>query len=206
VSEPWLERWAAGRIGWHEPHGNRSLKKYWLGNGRRVLVPLCGKSVDLAWLEAQGNEVIGVELSDLAARAFFEENDIEYRQKNDGQRFEAIDRQITIVRGDYFEFYGELFDAHYDRGALAALPANMRRRYAAHTNTLLTSNAMQLLIVLEYDQALADGPPFSITADEVLSYWPQLERVDAYNDIENAPRKFHDAGLTEFVEVVWRSR
>lgn len=204
--EPWLERWAEGRIGWHESDGNRSLKKHWSGSGRRVLVPLCGKSVDLAWLEAQGNEVVGVELSELAARAFFDENNIDYRQTDDSRGFEAVDRRISIVCGDYFEFCGELYDAHYDRGALAALPPNMRGRYAAHTSTLLSSNAFQLVIVLEYDQALADGPPFSVTADELLSYWSGLERIDAYDDLKNAPPKFQDAGLPEFREVVWRSR
>lgn len=206
MSEPWLDRWAEGRIGWHQPGGNCSLKKHWPYNGRRVLVPMCGKSVDLVWLEAQGNEVIGVELSEFAVRAFFDENDIECRRVDDGQRFVAVDRQITIVCSDYFQFHDQPFDAHYDRGALAALPANLRTRYAAHTNTLLSSNAIQLLIVLEYDQSRANGPPYSVMADEILSYWPGLERIDAYDDLENAPPKFRDAGLSELLEVVWRRR
>lgn len=204
--EPWLERWVEGRIGWHEPDGNRSLKKHWSASGRRVLVPLCGKSMDLVWLEAKGNEVVGVELSELAARAFFDDNELDYRETNDSRRFEALDRHITIVCVDYFEFHGEKFDAHYDRGALAALPPNIRARYAAHTNTLISPDVVQLLVVLEYDQAAADGPPFSVTKEEVLSYWPGLERVDAYDDIDNAPHKFRDAGLDELLEVVWRSR
>ena len=44
MSEPWVERWQEGRIGWHEALGNKSLKKYWKARDKRVLVPLCGKS------------------------------------------------------------------------------------------------------------------------------------------------------------------
>jgi thiopurine S-methyltransferase len=73
MTEPWLDRWREGRTGWHEPSGNRNLKAHWRLSGRRVLVPLCGKTPDLLWLEKQGNAVVGVELSDIAALAFFAE-------------------------------------------------------------------------------------------------------------------------------------
>ena len=62
MSDDWLERWKIGRTGWHEPAGNRNLRTHWTWSGRRVLVPLCGKTHDLLWIEAQGNEVVGVEL------------------------------------------------------------------------------------------------------------------------------------------------
>lgn len=205
MHEPWLDRWKEGRIGWHEADGNRSLKRHWSKSGRRVLVPFCGKSRDLAWLEEQGNDVVGVELSDIAARQFFEDNRLAYRQSRGGSRFEAIDRQITIVCGDYFDFDEAPFDAHYDRGALLALPAGLRGAYAAHTSRLLTADPYQLVIVLEYDQSLADGPPFAVYGEEVLSYWPGLRRVDAFDDIDNCPPKFLGAGLSEMLEVTWRS-
>lgn len=204
MSEPWLERWAEGRIGWHERDGNRSLREFWPRNGRRVLVPLCGKSKDLVWLEAQGNEILGIELSELAARAFFEENDLKFRQTDGGRRYEAVGRNIAIVVGDYFDFHGETFDAHYDRGALVALPEDLRSRYAAHTDTLLLPQSIQLIVTLEYEQALVDGPPFSVTRDEILSYWPALERIDVHDDIENAPPKFRAAQISKLLEVIWR--
>ncbi len=204
--ESWLERWQEGRIGWHEASGNRSLKRHWSYAGRRVLVPFCGKSLDLLWLESQGNEVVGVELSEIAVRAFFEANGLRFRQSPDGRRFDALDRRLSLVCGDYFEFEAPAFDAHYDRGAIAALPREWRSRYAAHTSTLLAPGAVQLVIVLEYEQVLVEGPPFAVFGDELLSYWPGLERVDAYDDLVNGPPKFHDAGLEEMLEVVWRSR
>ncbi len=206
MNEPWLERWQEGRIGWHEADGNRSLQKHWQAQGKRVLVPLCGKTVDLLWLEAQGNEVVGVELADLAARAFFTENELAFDYDAERRAYSARDRRIRIVCGDYFAFDERSFDAHYDRGALAALPADLRPKYAAHTSSLLTDDAYQLVIVLEYDQAQAAGPPFCVSGDELLAYWPGLERVDRYDDIANCPPKFRDAGLEAMYENVWRSQ
>lgn len=206
MTEAWLERWQIGKIGWHEAQGNSSLQKYWTATGKRVLVPLCGKTQDLIWLERQGNQVIGIELSEIAVKAFFDENEIEYSLTEGAlSAYVAKDRSITIYCGDYFEFLEGPFDAYYDRGALIALPVEMRQAYAKHTQSLLNDGAEQLIICLEYDESIATGPPFSVPAQEILAFWPDLERVDAYDDIQNGPPKFREAGLGEMIEVVWRS-
>ena len=204
MNEAWLERWQIGRTGWHEPEGNASLKRYWTHSGRRVLVPLCGKTPDLLWLESKGNAVTGVELSELAVIAFFEENELEYTRTSN--RFDAVERELTLICGDYFE-YDEPggHDALYDRGSLVALPADIRPKYVDHTRRLLSDDAHLFVIAVEYDQAQAEGPPFSLSADEVQSYWPDLERRDRYDDLANCPPKFIDAGLQAFYEVVWQS-
>jgi thiopurine S-methyltransferase len=207
MTEPWLERWREGRIGWHESAGNRSLQAHWQGRGRRVLVPLCGKTPDLLWLEEQDNEVVGVELSEIAIMSFFDENDLEFERANDSlPGYRAVDRRVTLYCGDFFDFRESAFDAHYDRGALVALTPPERARYACHTSSLLAADAEQLVITVEYDQAVCDGPPFSISAEEILGYWPSLERHAVVDDTENAPPKFLDAGLDRMHEVVWRSR
>ena len=204
MKEAWLERWQIGRTGWHEPDGNAGLKRHWDIEGRRVLVPLCGKSPDLLWLEARGNAVTGVELSELAVTAFFEENELEFTQS--ANRYEAVERDLTLICGDYFEFDEPgSFDALYDRGSLVALPADLRPKYAAHTRRLLSDGAHVFLITVEYDQAQADGPPFSLSAEEVRSYWPDVERRDRYDDLDNCPPKFIEAGLTAFHEAIWHN-
>ncbi len=169
-----------------------------------MLVPLCGKTPDLLWLEERGNDVVGVELSEIAVVAFFEENDIEY-EKIDGQlrHYRAIDRSLSLYCGDYFEFRGESFDAHYDRGALVAMPPDLRPHYAKHTTSLLTRDAAQLVITVEYDQGVCAGPPYSIDADEATMHWPRLRRHAWVDDTENAPPKFLEAGLEKLHEVVW---
>ena len=203
--ESWLERWREGRIGWHEAGGNASLRKYWRAEGRRVLVPMCGKTVDMLWLEEQGNSVVGVELSDIAARAFFEENSLRYTIR-DGKlpAYTALDRDITIHCGDLFDFDEPGHTGWYDRGALVATPAEQRPAYARHIDALLTPGAHKLLITLDYDDNIATGPPFSIPREEIRRYWPDLREIDRYDDIENGPPKFREAGLKAMFETVWR--
>ncbi len=204
IIESWLERWRVGRIGWHEEGGNASLRKYWRAEGRRVLVPMCGKTVDMLWLEEQGNSVVGVELSDIAARAFFEENNLSYTiRKGKLPAYVAEERNITIYCGDLFDFDEPGHDGWYDRGAFVATPAEQRPAYAKHIDALLVPDAYKLLITLEYDDEIAEGPPFSVSGREIRRYWPDLQEIDRYDDIDNGPPKFREAGLKEMFESVW---
>ncbi|MDJ0758696.1 MAG: thiopurine S-methyltransferase [Woeseiaceae bacterium] len=199
MHDEWLNRWQEGRIGWHEAAGNRALKTHWTATGRNVLVPLCGKSPDLMWLCQQGNTVTGVELSSIAATEFFAEHGLEHREK-DGV-FEALDKPLRIVVGDYFGFSETGFNALYDRAALVALPGSVRPAYAAHTQKLVDDGAFHLLVTLEYDQSRAAGPPYSVGGDELAAYWPELRRIESRSDIENSPPKFRS--LDALDEVVW---
>jgi thiopurine S-methyltransferase len=166
---------------------------------------MCGKSVDMLWLEDRGNEVIGVELSDIAARAFFEENALRYTiRQGKLPAYVAEDRDITIYCGDLFDFDEPGHTGWYDRGALVATPAEQRPDYARHIDALLAPDASKLVITLEYDEEIATGPPYSISPQEIRGYWPELQAVDRYDDIENGPPKFREAGLTEMFETVWR--
>ena len=204
MSEDWINRWEEGRTGWHEPDGNQSLRKYWQWTGKRILVPLCGKTPDLLWLEEQGNEVVGVELSEIAVKAFFEENDLEFElEEGPLTLYRCNTRHLSLYCGDFFEFQDVLFDAHYDRGALIALTKDLRERYATHTSSLLTDDANQLVLTVDYDDSVCEGPPFCVREDELLSYWPGLKEQARIDDTENAPPKFLEAGLGRLDEVVW---
>lgn len=207
MNDEWLSRWEIGQTGWHEAGGNTALRKFWprLAAGSRVLVPLCGKSADLLWLEQQGFEVTGVELSEIAVRAFFNDANIRFEIKTSGglSWFRGLECHLTIVCGDYFQYSDEPFDALYDRAALVALPPGLRPNYVAHTKTLLKRDAAQLLITLEYDQSKANGPPFSVLPDEVNAHWPGIQRAGDLSALNSMPPKFRDAGVNEFVEAVW---
>lgn len=205
--DTWLERWRDGRIGWHETDGNALLKRYWprLVRGSRVLVPFCGKSIDMLWLASQGLDVTGVELSDIAVKAFFEENDLPCeRVTGDGlPYYQAKTAPIRIHCGDYFEFEAEPFHSLYDRGALVAVPAEARPRYLARTASLLEEDAFRLIITLTYDDSRVSGPPYSVEPRELLSFWPDLDCAHSRNDIEESPDKFRAAELDEVIESVW---
>ena len=206
-SEDWLDRWENGRTGWHEVDGNAGLKSHWNIDIGSVLVPLCGKSPDLLWLASRGHDVVGIELAEKAIREFFTEQDLNYF-KVDGEAmptFRAESLPLTIVCGDYFEFSGGPFDALYDRGSIVAIDPAIRSDYVRQTKALLKPHASLLVITLEYDQDVVNGPPFSLLADELRDYWQDLERVEVTDDINNCPPKFRAAGLTDIAEVVWRS-
>jgi thiopurine S-methyltransferase len=169
----WHRKWASNEIGFHEGAANPLLLAHFgrlgLAPGGRVFVPLCGKSLDLHWLLAQGYRVAGVELSRLAVDQLFAELGLtpEVTVLADLLHYRA--QEIDIFVGDLFALSATLLgpiDAVYDRAALVALPQAMRARYAAHVSEL-AARAAQLLICYQYQQALMAGPPFSVRDDEV---------------------------------------
>lgn len=169
--EFWTARWTEGRIGFHEGKPNRYLERNLarLAGARRVLVPLCGKAIDLAYLAAHGHEVVGVELVEDAAQQFFSEQRVTAVVRPRGRFREYTAGAITIFVGDWFGTDAALLgpiDAFYDRAALIAMPPAMRPAYAAHLRAL-AGTVPGLLVTLEYPQELMEGPPFSVREDEV---------------------------------------
>ena len=205
--QDWLERWVAGNIGWHQQNGNESLRCFWpaLTPGERVLVPLCGKSVDIMWLAGQGLDVTGVEISAVAIEKFFAEQTLSFELDTSGQLacYRAREQSIALYCGDYFEFIAPQFDALFDRASLIALDASLRPAYVQHTKSLLKEDAAQLLITLEYEQRLVNGPPYCVLREEVAAYWPKLKSVKEQEALASCPPKFRDAGLSQVNEVTW---
>lgn len=173
----WHDRWAKNEIGFHKSEANPLLVKYFkelvLAKGSRVFVPLCGKTLDIPWLLSEGYRVAGAELSSLAIEQLFAELGVTPTITRNGgiDRYHA--RDIDIFVGDIFDVTKTMLgpvDAIYDRAALVALPENTRSRYTAHL-TAITDQAPQLLVCYEYDQRAAEGPPFSISHEEVRRHY-----------------------------------
>ncbi len=211
--EFWHERWQQGQIGFHQPDYHDGLTRYWptLGAKGRVLVPLCGRSLDLAWLARQGHDVTGVELSPIAAAGFFEHERLTPVVTHDGVFGHYTAAGIEILQGDFFDLEAgrdHRFDACYDRAALIALPADMRSRYATHLGRLLRPGATGLLVTLEYDQERMPGPPFSVPVAEVEALLGRDFALDLLEtrDIIGQEPKFAARGLTSFVETVFALR
>jgi thiopurine S-methyltransferase len=180
--EDWFARWREGRTAWHEGKPNAMLSRHVarLGEGTRVLVPLCGKTEDMAFLAARGHRVLGLELVEDAVRAFFAEHQLQPTIENNVYTAGPI----TIVAGDVFSAtaVGGPCDALYDRGALIALDAETRPRYAAHIKTLLAPGAPAIVLTMEYDPAQMSGPPFSVTGDEVRERYGYAELLEELPD------------------------
>ena len=177
-SEFWHERWASGRIGFHLDSVNPLLIKGWselnaAGEGR-VLVPLCGKSLDMLWLREQGHEVTGVELSGRACSAFFSEQGVEVQEQQEGDFTVRRMAGLDLYCGDFFSLPQEQFDNVswvYDRAALVAFPPLMRKQYAETLAAKLPINVAMLLVTLEFDGI--KGPPFSVSEQEVHALYSE---------------------------------
>jgi thiopurine S-methyltransferase len=186
MHEEWLARWREGRIGFHEGRPNALLERHHarLGGARRVLVPLCGKSEDLTFLAAHGHEVIGAELAEQAVAAFFAEHALTPTITPVGALVAYRASVITIFVGDFFALTPALcgpLDGFYDRGALVALPGDVRPRYVAHLRGLVSPVARGLVIGVEYDQSAMTGPPFSIPEHDLRALYPgaAIEMLEA---------------------------
>jgi thiopurine S-methyltransferase len=202
----WHQRWQANEIGFHQSEANPLLVTYFkelaLAQGSRVFVPLCGKTLDIAWLLSNGYRVAGAELSELAITQLFDELGVEPKITDIGKIKHYHAPDIDIFVGDIFDINRQMLgpvDAVYDRAALVALPETVRSRYTKHL-TDITGNAPQLLIAYEYDQSLMDGPPFSISAEEVKRHYNGSYAISALSSVEVTGR-LKGRGTT--TETVW---
>lgn len=211
--EFWLDRWARNQIGFHLAEVNPYLQRHWpslgLAHGAQVLVPLCGKSLDLIWLASLGHRVLGVELSEQAVQAFFSEQGLQPRMARHGAFTVYRASSIEVWCGDFFALDAEALadcTALYDRAALIALPPLLRARYTEHLNQVLRPGCEGLLITLDYDQALKAGPPFAVAHDEVQVLLGSHWTVDVLEerDILAESWKFVQDGVTRLDERAYR--
>lgn len=211
----WHERWENNLIGFHLDEVNPKLGEFWpeldLAPGSRVLVPLCGKTLDLIWLAEQGYEVVGVELSPLAVEAFFTEQGLQ-ADKIMSDCFDVWrSGNITVFCADFFDLVAAdvgTINAVYDRAALIALPKNMRSAYVRQLNSLLAGPMKGLLITLFYDQAQMDGPPFAVSPEEVQNLLPDTWKLEMRQnlDILEQNTRFFERGINLLQEHVYLLR
>jgi thiopurine S-methyltransferase len=210
----WQQAWAAGRIGFHRAEPHAFLKKYVerLGVGAPrgalpVLVPLCGKSTDLALLTGQGFAVTGIELVRSAADQFFAEHGLSTVEEpwNGYRSLRAAGIRIAV--GNFFQLRlpdGERFGAAYDRAALVAMTPEDRDRYVATLLGALEPGARLLLVTFDYEGAGMTGPPFSVPEAEVRRLFAScaLELLETADITDSEPR-FRERGATSIAEQAW---
>lgn len=208
----WHERWRTGQIGFHQSVVHGFLERWWptfrLAAQSRVYVPLCGKSLDMAWLAARGHRVVGTELSPIAISDFFAGQSLAPASERHPGFTVHRAGPYEIIEGNALELDAALLgpvDAVYDRAALIALPPELRVHYSKSLTRLVPAGAPLLLVAFEYPQSLKEGPPFAVLPDEVERLYGgafdtrEIERVDV---IQESP-KFIDAGITALYEVAY---
>jgi len=152
----WIQAWRKQLIDFHQTKANNLLTQFWPklshSKGSRVLVPLCGKSLDMIWLAQQGHQVIGVELSPIAVETFFTENNLKPVKRRNGKFNVWKNGNISILCGDYFALtqsdIGHI-DMVYDRAALTALSAETRRLYAIQLRMIIPKTCEIFLLTIE---------------------------------------------------------
>ncbi len=209
----WHERWQTGQIGFHLTKAHPALDKYWkdlsIAKAGRVLVPLCGKSLDILWLRDAGYPVVGVELSTIAVESFCMENGVPARRRelNGFDSYES--HNLRLLRGDFFSTTRELLgpiSAIYDRAALISWAPELRAAYVAHLAGLIAPGVPTLLVTMEYPQEQMSGPPFSLSRTDLESLYSSqfsIEELERQDVLANEPR-LQARGLTSLFEVCYR--
>ncbi len=205
--EFWKQAWEDGRTGFHRSEYHPELIKYFplfeAKSEESILVPLCGKTLDMIWLSHQNLYVHGVELSEKAVREYFLENNLDdYKVEENCYTHQ----NTTLEVGDFFKHNNvNGHDYIYDRAAIVALPKATRKEYAHHCLKLLKPGGRILLITFEYDQTKLSGPPFSVTEAEVNELYGKEASIELLEKKSDKPKnpKFKDAGVEFFTQKVY---
>jgi thiopurine S-methyltransferase len=211
----WKKRWEDGQTGWHASEYNKHLVAFFprlgLSAGQRVLVPLCGKTDDMLFLVEQGLNVVGVEVSPMACRAFFNEAGLTFIERQEGEVLVFEGESVTLYCTDLFHLKPEdipRIDGCYDRACLIAMEKPQRVRYVRWLSDMLCSGAASLMLAVEYPSGEKNGPPFSVPKLEVNTLYgggfecTELHREDI---LETSP-KYREWGVTELIETAYLIR
>jgi len=207
----WLDSWKDNKIPFHQKQINPILKQQInhlnLSKGDIVLVPLCGKSLDMLWLAELGYKVIGVELSEIAVEEFYTESNIiptiDVYAGYKHYKSESID----IICGDFFNIdlsTIKTINAIYDRAALIALPNKLRESYIKRISEISQKGVKVLLIVIE-SQEKNIGPPYQIDVNDITKLYSRDFLVDKIyqKNIENISQHIKKLGYKEIKDVVY---
>lgn len=210
--EYWLQSWELNHIGFNQNYPNTYMQQYFpllkLPKGARILVPLCGKSIDMLWMLEQGYQVLGMDISRLACESFFKENHHAYKEiKQDGQVF-FEGKNISLWVGDFFDLDAKMLgevDAVYDRASLIALPEKSRQQYASFINDILSPGVKVLLIAVTYEQTKMQGPPFSVNETEVKILFSKHFSITKLHDkpAQSLPVHLQEKGLNSATNQIY---
>lgn len=204
----WQARWHNDKTGWHMQQVYPHLKTYWqrlqLEEGDTVLVPLCGKSLDLKWLAEQKYNVIGIEVSEKAVHHFFQEHQMPFQKSYTASVTVYRSENLTIWAGNFFKLKPANFpeiDAIYDKAALIALPKKQRKQYAGRILAFCNPETQMLLNTFEYEQSEMNGPPFAVLRKELEQLYGHRFAINLLHEdaIFDKLIKFQQRGLSSYL-------
>jgi len=203
----WQNRWEKGEINFHlnsiHPDLKLYLSKLSLAPDSTIFVPLCGKTLDIGYLLSNGYRVIAAEMVEIAVKQLFEELQL---TPNVSAWKEGLCYQsgaLTVYVGNFFDLSVEDcagVDAIYDRAALVAMPHKRQSEYCRHLG-LITQHAKCLLSTLTFDQNTVEGPPFSISMEQLHRYYADRYTIECLKETETIDEEptFQAKGLKSVI-------
>lgn len=208
----WLDKWQKKDTKFDQMNVNPYLIKYEKIfeslEGKKIFVPLCGKSIDILWFLKQGAEVIGVELSTIAVESFFFENNLTYKKINKNYFTIYLAKSLKFICGDFFQLdkneVGDI-DWVYDRASLVALDNITRVEYAKKISQLFPIKIKMMLITLSYKSDVPEYPPYSVTDKEVHLLFSKNFQINTLVQDENLDIMLHliKRGLVDLTDRVY---
>lgn len=197
----WVNKWLNNEIGFHQLEYNSTLIKYWGeftgGQKEDVLVPLCGKTLDMVYLSEQGHKVYGVELSRLAVETFFSEQVLKPIKENERyftDKFSIYCKDILRIPPDTFKKIYYI----YDRASIVALPPELREKYVEWIKQVGTYTKI-FLIAFDFNNDEV-GPPFSVPEAKIREYFEDTFNVQKRKEVEvtGDDVQIHGGAVTSF--------
>lgn len=158
----------------------------------RVLFPLCGKTIDMAYLATKYPtqlQIVGIDGVSKALETFVQEQQhlIPMKQIQDQAKWKSSN--LELVQSDFFhvpkEYYNS-FDIIFDRASLVAISPTLREDYVQVCHSLLKPKGKIMLVVIERitgDTTI--GPPYSVTHDDIERLYTNQEWVESVQLLED---------------------
>jgi len=218
----WEKRWVEGAIKFHCPivhpflcDNFQKLTGENVSSSRKILVPFCGKTLDMKYLYDNGLSVVGVDFSALAVESFFKEHSLTYdvNEYSDGVRVFKHDDRLIIIQGDLFkvttDIIGGVCDLHWDRGALVAAQACDQQKYINHIKYLLSPNSVSLMEMVEYDTSKHKYPAQCIPPERLKELFGNdfiIEELSRVKNDDMAAGFNKMIGITHAVYIIKQTR
>ncbi len=205
----WQSRWRKNNTGWHMDQVYPPLPDIWtrasFKSNACVLVPLCGKSLDLHWLAERAKHVIGVEVSQQALQEVIQKHAEQFtRDSSHGFTIYHSER-MELWEGDFLKLPTSEIpapDIIYDKAAMVALPPTSRPDYAQKLLDCCGEDTQILLQTFKYNQDEMTGPPFSVDAKEISRHFGKrfslrlMHEQSKFDELS----KFQQRGLSSYLK------
>lgn len=198
----WLAMWKNNDIAFHQAHVNPLLQQFLpqlaLSENAKILVPMCGKSLDISLLAEQGHQVMGVELSPVAIGEYFDARKVTPILKKVGRFTRWRHGKTEIWCGDIFDLTARDILGNavlYDCAALTAFSPAQRPDYVQHFYERLPKNCRIVLVTTEMPDIVEPGAPLVVDSELSDLYEDRygIELLFGHSRLKQDPEQPHGA-------------